>query len=426
MDNFRFLVQQIRKSEFSKNSAVLLGGTFLAQLIPVGISPILTRIYSPAEFGVLALFVSIAKIISVFITGRYESAIVLPKEDKGGVNLLFVCLILTFVSFVLLTAFSLFFKSSLLALLNSEGMEQWLPWIPFTALLMAMIQVLNNWLLRNKKFKALSSGKVVQAISTGGVQVSSFSGALVVGNISGQVVLIISYLKSSFAGIWALRSEVSRAEMWLNMKRYKNFPLVTSLHRFFDLLQSNVLISLISSLFSTAILGFYSLTTRTLLAPAALIGSAVGNVFYQKATSYHQNGLPILPLAQKVVLALLGLGFIGFGILFFAADLIFETVFGPEWVVCALYTRILTPWLFLNFISAPVSGLVNVLGEQRTFFVISAFGNTIAVAVFAFVGWKYQDIQTSLFCFSGLMSAYTLVYLFSIFKALKKFDKTCV
>ena len=79
---------RIQASKFSKNSLLLIGGTAISQLIPIGISPLLTRIYTPKEFGVLALFVSIAKIISVFSTGRYEPAIVLPKKDKEALNLM--------------------------------------------------------------------------------------------------------------------------------------------------------------------------------------------------------------------------------------------------------------------------------------------------------------------------------------------------
>ncbi len=42
-------------------------GTTIAQAIPVAISPILTRLYSPDDFGVLALFMSIPLIFSTMI-----------------------------------------------------------------------------------------------------------------------------------------------------------------------------------------------------------------------------------------------------------------------------------------------------------------------------------------------------------------------
>lgn len=70
------------KSEFNKNVTTLFTGTVIAQAIPIAISPILSRLYSPDEFGVWALYVSLVMFFSVFSTGRYQFAIMLPKEKK--------------------------------------------------------------------------------------------------------------------------------------------------------------------------------------------------------------------------------------------------------------------------------------------------------------------------------------------------------
>lgn len=50
------------KGEFTRNVLTLMTGTTIAQAIPVAISPILTRIYTPQDFGIFALFVSIGDI----------------------------------------------------------------------------------------------------------------------------------------------------------------------------------------------------------------------------------------------------------------------------------------------------------------------------------------------------------------------------
>ena len=70
------------KSEFSKNVLTLMTGTTIAQAIPIAISPILTRIYTPEDFGVFALYLSIVSILVVFTTGQYDLAIMLPKYEK--------------------------------------------------------------------------------------------------------------------------------------------------------------------------------------------------------------------------------------------------------------------------------------------------------------------------------------------------------
>jgi len=74
------------KSEFSRNVLTPMTGTTITQAIPIAISPILTRIYTPEDFGVLALFVAITAIFGGIANGRYELATMLPKKDKYGIG----------------------------------------------------------------------------------------------------------------------------------------------------------------------------------------------------------------------------------------------------------------------------------------------------------------------------------------------------
>ena len=75
------------KSEFSRNVLTLMTGTTIAQAIPIAISPILTRIYTPEEFGVFALYLSIIMLFSSLVAGKYELSILIPKHDKNAKNL---------------------------------------------------------------------------------------------------------------------------------------------------------------------------------------------------------------------------------------------------------------------------------------------------------------------------------------------------
>ena len=68
------------KSDFLKNVFTLLSGATVAQIITLISIPILTRIYTPEDFGYIAIYLSIANIVAAFSTGRYELAIMLPKK----------------------------------------------------------------------------------------------------------------------------------------------------------------------------------------------------------------------------------------------------------------------------------------------------------------------------------------------------------
>ena len=79
--------RNIVRSDFSKNVLTLISGTTIAQGITIAISPILSRIYSPSDFGIFAAFSSVIAMISLIIGGRYEVAILLPKKDEDAANL---------------------------------------------------------------------------------------------------------------------------------------------------------------------------------------------------------------------------------------------------------------------------------------------------------------------------------------------------
>ena len=90
------------QSKFYKNFLVLFKGSFLAQFIPLILSPVIARIYTPQEFGVLALFVSIVTIIGSVINGRYEQAIMIVDKKEEIDALTFLSLLISFILSIIL------------------------------------------------------------------------------------------------------------------------------------------------------------------------------------------------------------------------------------------------------------------------------------------------------------------------------------
>mgnify|MGYP001399071774 CR=1 FL=1 len=97
---------------------VLFKGTLIAQLIPVLLTPVLTRLYSPADFGVLELFLSVSLILGVIANGRYELAIVLPDEKKDAWNLMSLGMLISIAFTILLVLFVFLFVDQIVGWLN--------------------------------------------------------------------------------------------------------------------------------------------------------------------------------------------------------------------------------------------------------------------------------------------------------------------
>ena len=90
----RLTLKNIRASEFVKNVFTIFTGNVVAQAIPFLMEPVLARIYSPDDFAVVSVYLAVANLFSIVATGRYELAIMLPKEDKKsikGLNLFHTC-----------------------------------------------------------------------------------------------------------------------------------------------------------------------------------------------------------------------------------------------------------------------------------------------------------------------------------------------
>ncbi|MDN5539770.1 MAG: oligosaccharide flippase family protein, partial [Comamonas sp.] len=83
------------KSDFARSVLTLLTGTAFAQAIPLIISPVLTRLYSPDEFGAYALYTAIVSVLVVVATGQYENAVLLPKKELHAFSLVALAGMLT-------------------------------------------------------------------------------------------------------------------------------------------------------------------------------------------------------------------------------------------------------------------------------------------------------------------------------------------
>ncbi len=83
------------QSEFSKNVLTLMTGSTLSQAIPIAISPILTRLYTPEDFGLYAIFIAIITIFGTIVSGRYELAIMLPENDEHAINIFGLGILIT-------------------------------------------------------------------------------------------------------------------------------------------------------------------------------------------------------------------------------------------------------------------------------------------------------------------------------------------
>ena len=156
--------RNLLKSDFTKNVLTLVAGTTIAQAIPLAISPILTRLYSPDEFGVYALFLSITAILGSIVSGRYEQAIILPKKDEDAVNILSFGLLITIFISILTLVLVILFNPFFTQILENESISTWLYFIPLVIFLLGLFNLLTYYNIRMGEFKDLAKATVIKSV----------------------------------------------------------------------------------------------------------------------------------------------------------------------------------------------------------------------------------------------------------------------
>ena len=191
------------KSDFSKNLIILLIGASLSQLIPILASIILTRMYTPEDFGIFALFTTITIIISSISTGRYELAIMLPKKNIDALYIFVVSIMIVILVSFILFVIVIFFGENILNLFERIDLFIFLYLIPIMVLIMGFYQSILLLLNRNKSYKNISQSKIVHQLFMALFQIilgllgfiNSLS--LVIGSFFGQLYAVILLIKNN-------------------------------------------------------------------------------------------------------------------------------------------------------------------------------------------------------------------------------------
>jgi O-antigen/teichoic acid export membrane protein len=410
----RLKTQYFSRGSFCANVLTLMTGTTIAQAIPIAISPIVTRLYTPAEYGALALFSAAAAFLGIIAAGRYERAIMLPAQDEDAVNIVALCIIITSsLSIATLLLMCLFNKKIALLLGNIE-ISSLLLLVPFSVFLTGLYSTLYHWSNRKNNYMQMSVANSSQAVVGSATNVGfGFAGM-------GTAGLIFASLLSQGVGVGLLgwwgwrntptsREMVNRRLIVANARRYQDFPKINSLHALVDVAQASGVTFLISSYFGAQTVGYFYLAVRLLRTPLTMLGSSISQVFFQKATETYNTGGDLQELAKKAMLTLAIISLPFFILIMWFAPEMFSFAFGPKWREAGIYSRLLAPWLFMNFIVSPISQIPLIIDQQKMCLALSVVGNALILLSIFYGCYVANDLKIGFAILSYTVLIYYLV-----------------
>ena len=388
------------KSSFGRGVGVLAGGTAIAQLLTVMAAPLLTRLYTPEDFGLIAVFTSLTGLVSVIASLRYELAIPLPEDNQEAAHVVALSLMVVIGISLLVSGIILFFSNPIASTLGVPELSTLLWLVPVGVLLGGFYRVFNYWAIRCKRFPSIASTKLRQAVATLTIQIAGykFGGtALIFGRAGGQVAGTFKL------GRQALTQPAFQELSWQGIKqvarRYKRFPFFSTWSGFANTAGLQLPPLMFAVFFGAGGAGLYSLAHRILSVPMTLLGQAVGQVFFSSAAKANREG-ELAPLVANVHYQLAQIAMPPALIIALTAPDLFALAFGEEWRLAGDFARWMTPWLYLVFVASPLNTLFSVMEKQGAGLTFQIILLTCRVSAIL-LGAYWHDLLLTVMLFSA-------------------------
>lgn len=351
------MIQRLKpKSAFSRNVLTLMTGTAIAQAIPILIMPILTRVWSPEEFGVFASYMALVAILGVMATGRLDMALMLPKKNEDALRIMLVSLMMSLIFALLL--YPIIFAVDKLYFILGVPIYSWHYLVPLGVLLYGIYALMIAWHNRNKNYGLMSQSRVIQSSSISLSQAfvglfAKFNSGLIFSDVLGRLISILLILKST--GFVNLTVSFSKVKKLALLRRFKKFPLLEAPASLVNVSAHQLPFIALPLIFSPIVAGLYFLVFRVLMMPASLVGTAVLEVFKNRAQEDFKKTGSCRKIFIKTGLILFLMGLIPTIILILFAPDLFAFLFGEEWREAGGFAQILAPLALAQFVSAPLS-----------------------------------------------------------------------
>ncbi len=337
------------QSDSVRNVLKLAGGTAGSQVITVAAAPVLTRLYGPESFGVLATFTSILVMLNVVSSLRYELAIAVPEDDDEAIALVWLCFVLVAITTALTALGVALLGNQLVNWLQQPKLKPLLWLLPVGVLLMGVYQPLSYWAIRRKQFGMLAQIKFRQST----LAVASSIAAAPLGSIG----LLLGQIVNQSAGISKLLNDAHRPSNFLRatsqaLISFRELGAISAFSGLIEVIGWQAPILLIASSYSTLEVGAFSVALRIALLPASLAALSTSQVFLQRiATAKKPSEAAILFTSATHNLCKLGL--LSCFILSLASPAL-PLVFGQRWQKGSELLLCMIPLLFSQIALIPL------------------------------------------------------------------------
>ncbi|MGZ1608376.1 oligosaccharide flippase family protein [Staphylococcus argenteus] len=409
-------------NKFISDSFLMILSSGIAQIILIVTTPIITRLYSLAEFGEFTIFSNIAMILIPIINARYDLLIVNAKNDRIANILSQISFLISLV--IILILIPVFMVS---ALLFPNFILDFI-FIIIMLFLVSLTNIFTNYLNKERKYKVLSLINVFRAASMALLQI--IFGCLAFGSLG----LIIGFSLSYIAGLTLgyrtfkkhfniVKDKEEAKEIFLENKNQLVYSTPSIL---LNSLSFSVVVFFIGILYTNTEVGIYGMAIRVLGIPVTIISLGLSKIFMQQANDYYIEYGNFRNLLLKFSSALIIVSIILYVPLYLFSEELVNILLGKNWVDAIIVIKIVIPLFVVRLIVSTVSLSVIVLQKQQLELILQALflvGTTITFIIskiFSLTFLNFVSINTIVLVFSYIIFFIALFY----FAKNKRFKET--
>ena len=358
------------KNRLAQSVVRLASGTAIAQAIVIFASPILTRLYTPADFGVLSLFVAMIAVVGVVAGLRYELALPIASNNEDAVALVVLGFTFTLITSLLVWIILLIVWEPIELTFDLEPLRAYKWMIPVGIASIGIFNILTLWGTREQMYGLLARSKLTQGMGIVSTQIgigllATGGLGLIAGDVFGRLLAAL-YLGRQIGGkhVRKIRSLDYHAFKSV-LVRFRRFPLLSAPASFFNVLGLRLPVVLVAGFYGIEAAGWLMLSQMLVGGPMTLIGQSVSRVYSgELGHRRRENPASMESLFLKMTSKLALYCTLPILLLAIVAPMAFEWIFGQNWYTAGLYTRLLALMLIAQIIVSPVASTLTLLERQ--------------------------------------------------------------
>ena len=397
---------------FLSGTLLLITSSLGCQLLAMAAVPVLTQLYSPADFGTLGVFLALFAPLSAIVGFKYENAIPLPRDDRDAIRLMIASavIILVFTGVVSLLVFLL--GGVVARTFRTPLLTNYLWILPWAVLFSGCHTTISFWNLRKRQFGSVASsraaetvGRVVTECSLGLTSWQPF-GLLAAQCLSKAYAASVLTLQLP----WQMLREqgFQWPAVWASAKSYRQFPLLAVPSTIVESIAASIPCLLLPILFGPVEAGLFLMAQRLLSWPISLFGHTISQVYYSELSCCDVSAAEKRRLFYRLSV-LMATGSAMIGILFLTAPLWCGWILGDRWSSVGTIIAVLTPMLFGHLVVCPFNQVPYAYAKQNLLLHLNLARLILSVLVFT-VGWAASLSATScIFAFSVTVFAISVI-----------------